>query len=82
VGENNRENDLDVNVIREKKLTNFRAAGSEDALRLVPPREMTLERALEWIDADELVEVTPTQVRVRKRVLQANRRPKKRKDSD
>ena len=77
VGENSREHDLDVNVIREKKLTNMRAAGSEDAMRLVPPHEMTLERALEWIDADELVEVTPTQIRVRKRILEANRRPKK-----
>ncbi|MBI5017660.1 MAG: translational GTPase TypA [Deltaproteobacteria bacterium] len=79
VGENARENDLDVNVIREKHLTNMRAAGSEEAMRLVPPHEMTLERALEWIDADELVEVTPTQIRVRKRVLEANRRPKKSK---
>ncbi len=77
IGENSRENDLDVNVTKEKKLTNMRAAGSDDALRLVPPREMTLERALEWIDADELVEVTPTQIRVRKRVLPANQRPKK-----
>ncbi|MHB8765828.1 MAG: translational GTPase TypA, partial [Deferrisomatales bacterium] len=77
VGENSRENDLDVNVTKEKKLTNMRASGSDDALRLVPPREMTLERALEWIDGDELVEVTPTQIRVRKRVLAANQRPKK-----
>jgi GTP-binding protein len=81
VGENSRGNDLDVNVTREKKLTNFRAAGSEDTLRLVPPREMTLERALEWIDGDEWVEVTPTQVRVRKLVLQGNRRPKMRQES-
>jgi GTP-binding protein len=77
VGENSRENDLDVNVTREKKLTNMRAAGADEALRLVPPREITLERALEWIDTDELVEVTPTQIRVRKRVLAANQRPKK-----
>ncbi len=59
VGENSRENDLDVNVIREKKLTNMRASGSDEALRLMPPHEMNLERALEWIDTDELVEVTP-----------------------
>ncbi|MBI5442994.1 MAG: translational GTPase TypA [Deltaproteobacteria bacterium] len=77
IGENSRENDLDVNVTKEKKLTNMRAAGSDDAMRLVPPREMTLERALEWIDGDELVEVTPTGIRVRKRTLEANRRPKK-----
>jgi GTP-binding protein len=79
VGENAKESDLDVNIIREKHLTNMRAAGSEEAMRLVPPHEMTLERALEWIDADELVEVTPTQIRVRKRILESNRRPKKSK---
>ena len=62
VGESTRDSDLDVNVTREKKLTNMRAAGSDEALRLAPPREMTLDRALEWIDADELVEVTPTAV--------------------
>jgi GTP-binding protein len=77
IGENARDNDLDVNITKEKKLTNMRAAGSEEAMRLIPPREMTLEHALEWIDGDELVEVTPTQIRVRKRILEANRRPKK-----
>jgi len=81
VGENNRDNDLDVNVTREKKLTNMRAAGADEALRLAPPREMTLDRALEWIDSDELVEVTPTAVRVRKQVLAANRRSSKRKSA-
>jgi GTP-binding protein len=79
VGESTRDADLDVNVTREKKLTNMRAAGADEALRLAPPREMTLDRGLEWIDADELVEVTPTAVRVRKRELPANRRSKKRK---
>ena len=79
VGESTRDSDLDVNVTREKKLTNMRAAGSDEALRLAPPREMTLDRALEWIDADELVEVTPTAVRVRKRVLPSNQRSNKRK---
>ncbi len=74
VGENNRPQDMDVNVTREKKLTNMRAAAADEALRLAPPRRMTLDRALEWIDDDELVEVTPTQIRVRKRVLPANRR--------
>jgi len=77
VGENSRENDLDVNVIREKKLTNMRAAGSDEALRLIPLRDMNLERALEWINTDELVEVTPKGIRVRKRVLAANMRPKR-----
>ena len=79
LGESTRDSDLDVNVTREKKLTNMRAAGSDEALRLAPPREMTLDRALEWIDADELVEVTPSAVRVRKRVLPNNQRSNKRK---
>jgi GTP-binding protein len=75
VGENARDNDLDVNVTREKKLTNMRAAGADEALRLAPPREMTLDRAIEWIDSDELVEITPSAIRVRKQVLRANQRP-------
>ena len=79
LGESTRDSDLDVNVTREKKLTNMRAAGSDEALRLAPPREMTLDRALEWIDADELVEITPGAVRVRKRVLPSNQRTNKRK---
>ena len=78
VGQYSRENDLVVNVTREKKLTNMRAAGSDEALRLAPARRMTLDRALEWIDADELVEVTPSQVRLRKRILRSNQRPRKR----
>ncbi len=82
VGENARDNDLDVNVTREKKLTNMRSSGADEALRLAPPREMTLDRALEWIDGDELAEVTPSAIRVRKRELVANRRPKTRKSSD
>jgi len=82
IGENSRDNDLDVHASREKKLTNVRAAGSDDALRLSPPREMTLEHALEWIDSDELVEVTPKSIRVRKKVLQANMRPKKYKSTE
>jgi len=77
VGENARDNDLDVNVTREKKLTNIRAAGADEALRLAPPRDMGLDRALEWMDVDELAEVTPTAVRVRKRTLAANRRPRR-----
>ncbi len=80
VGENARDSDMDVNVTREKKLTNMRAAGADEALRLAPPREMTLDHALEWIDGDELVEVTPTAIRVRKRVLPANQRPKGRRN--
>jgi len=77
VGESARSGDLDVNVTREKKLTNMRSSGADEALRLAPPRRMTLDLALEWIDNDELVEVTPTTIRIRKRVLKANQRPKK-----
>ncbi|HET9228649.1 MAG TPA: EF-Tu/IF-2/RF-3 family GTPase, partial [Thermoanaerobaculia bacterium] len=74
VGEHNRRNDLDVNITREKKLTNMRASGSDDTIRLVPPLVMNLEQALEFIREDELVEVTPATFRIRKRILQANRR--------
>lgn len=74
VGVNNKGHDLVVNAIREKKLTNMRAAGSDEAIQLVPPREMTLEFALEFIESDELVEVTPKNVRLRKRYLTENDR--------
>jgi GTP-binding protein len=78
IGENSRENDLDVNVVKEKKLTNMRASGSDDSMFLFPPRQMTLEQALEFIQDDELVEVTPQSIRLRKKVLEAGKRPKKR----
>jgi GTP-binding protein len=74
VGEHARESDLDVNITREKKLTNMRASSSEELVRLIPPRVMNLEQALEFIKEDELVEVTPRAIRLRKRILQANRR--------
>jgi GTP-binding protein len=77
IGEHNRENDLDVNPTREKKLTNIRAAGRDENVILTPPRVLTIDLALEWIDRDELVEVTPDAVRVRKRVLECNRRPRR-----
>lgn len=77
IGEHSRDNDLDVNAVREKKLTNMRASGSDDALRLVPYKVLTLEQAIEFIAEDELVEITPKSIRLRKRVLQANRRPKR-----
>src|SRR3989338_3296325 len=77
IGENSRENDLDVNVIKEKKLTNMRASGSDESLRLAPPRAMSLEQAIEFIKEDEVVEVTPKNIRIRKKMLEANRRPKK-----
>ena len=69
IGEHSRPNDLDVNPIKGKNLTNVRASGSDDAIKLVPPRNLNLERALEWIEEDELVEVTPINIRVRKRYL-------------
>jgi GTP-binding protein len=74
VGEHNRDNDLDVNVCREKKLTNIRAAGKDENILLTPVAPMTLERAIEFIRDDELVEVTPKSIRLRKTVLPANMR--------
>ncbi len=79
VGENNRDEDLDVNVCKEKHLSNMRASGSDEALVLTPPREMTLEFALEYIGPDELVEITPQNLRVRKRLLNPDDRRKARK---
>ena len=77
IGENARPADLDVNVTKEKKLTNMRSSTAEEALRLVPPRLLNLEQAIEFINDDELVEITPGSVRLRKEVLAANLRPKK-----
>ena len=77
VGEHSRDNDLDVNAVREKKLTNMRASSADDAIRLVPVKALNLEQAIEFIAEDELVEVTPKSLRLRKKILQANRRPKR-----
>jgi len=77
IGENARSVDLDVNAIKEKKLSNMRTTSADEAMRLVPVRDMSLERALEFIADDELIEVTPASIRLRKRVLKANERPKK-----
>src|SRR4030066_1218585 len=74
IGENSRENDLDVNVTKEKKLTNMRAANADEALQLIPARIMSLEQAIEFIKEDELVEVTPKSTRLRKKILEANKR--------
>jgi len=74
IGENNKGNDLVVNAIKEKKLTNMRASGSDDAIRLTPPKILTLELALEYIEDDELVEITPKSIRLRKKVLDENER--------
>jgi GTP-binding protein len=77
VGENSRPNDLDVNITREKKQTNMRASTADEAVRLIPPRLLSLEQAIEFINDDELVEVTPKFLRLRKKVLAANMRPRK-----
>jgi GTP-binding protein len=77
IGEHSRDNDLDVNVVREKKLTNMRASSADDAIRLVPFKPMNLEQSIEFIAEDELVEVTPKSLRLRKKILQANRRPRR-----
>jgi GTP-binding protein len=77
VGEHNRNNDLDVNAVREKKLTNIRAAGKDENTVLSPPKQLTIETGLEFIDQDELLEVTPDALRVRKKILEGNRRPRR-----
>jgi GTP-binding protein len=76
IGENAKDNDLDVNVVREKKLTNMRASTADEAIRLVPFRQLNLEQAIEFIAEDEFVEVTPKSLRLRKKTLAANRRKK------
>ena len=77
IGENSRDSDLDVNCVREKKLTNMRASTADDAIRLVPHRQLNLEQAIEFIAEDEFVEITPKTLRLRKKILQSNRRPRK-----
>ena len=77
IGENARVNDMDVNVTKEKKQTNMRASTADEAIRLIPPRVLSLEQAIEFINDDELVEVTPRSIRLRKRILAGNMRPKR-----
>ncbi|MCQ2646746.1 translational GTPase TypA [Helicobacter pylori] len=79
IGEHSRDNDLDVNPIKSKHLTNMRASGSDDAIKLIPPRTMVLERALEWIEEDEILEVTPLNLRIRKKILDPNMRKRAKK---
>lgn len=74
IGENARATDLDVNIVKEKKLTNMRASTSDEAIRLVPPRILNLEQAIEFIRDDEYVEITPKSIRLRKKILKANQR--------
>jgi GTP-binding protein len=82
VGENARASDMDVNITKEKKQTNMRASSADEAVRLIPARKMGLEQAIEFINDDELVEVTPKSIRLRKRVLASNMRPKRSVDLD
>lgn len=79
IGEHSRENDLDVNHIKAKHLTNMRASGSDEAIKLTPPRDLNLERALEWIEEDEILEVTPKNIRIRKKILDPTQRKRKSK---
>jgi len=74
IGEHSRENDLDVNPIKGKQLSNVRSSGADDAIKLIPPKELSLELALEWIEDDELVEITPQTIRIRKRELDPTKR--------
>ncbi len=76
IGENAKDTDLDVNAVREKKLTNMRASTADEAIRLVPFRQLNLEQAIEFIADDEFAEITPKFLRLRKKVLQSNRRKK------
>jgi GTP-binding protein len=80
IGENSRTADMDVNVCKEKKQTNMRASSADEAIRLIPPRKLGLEQAIEFINDDELVEVTPSAIRLRKRILASNMRPKASKE--
>ncbi len=80
IGENSRPSDMDVNVTKEKKQTNMRASSADEAIRLIPPRKLGLEQAIEFINDDELVEVTPSSIRLRKRILASNMRPKAAKE--
>ncbi|BCS35699.1 translational GTPase TypA [Luteitalea sp. TBR-22] len=77
IGENSRNNDLDVNVCKEKKQTNMRASSADEAIRIIPPRKLGLEGAIEFINDDELVEITPKSIRLRKKVLAQNQRPRR-----
>jgi GTP-binding protein len=81
IGEHSRGNDLEVNVLKGKQLTNIRAAGKDEAVRLTPPRKMSLEQAIAYIEEDELVEITPKSIRLRKRFLNPEDRKRARKQA-
>lgn len=74
VGESSRTEDIEVNVCKRKHMTNSRSSGADDALRLIPPREMTLEQALDYLSEDELAEITPSNIRIRKKILDPTQR--------
>jgi GTP-binding protein len=82
VGRTNDDKDVTVNIVKAKKLTNMRASGTDDTVRLPPAEEMSLERAIEFIEDDELVEITPKTIRLRKRYLDENERLRARKRGD
>jgi GTP-binding protein len=82
VGEHAKDNNLEVNITREKKLTNVRASGSDEAIRLVPVKPMSLEKAMEWIKDDELIEVTPKTIRLRCKELDPHKRKTSSRDAD
>jgi predicted membrane GTPase involved in stress response len=75
IGENSRQADMDVNITKEKKQTNMRSSGADEAIRLIPPKKLSLEQAIEFVNDDELVEITPKSIRLRKKILAANMRP-------
>ena len=79
IGEHNRDNDLEVNPLKGKKLTNIRASGNDEAVRLTPPTKLSLEQAIAYIDDDELVEVTPNHIRLRKQILTSVERKRSQK---
>ena len=80
IGESARPGDLDVNPLKGKALTNMRTSGTDEAVKLVTPRKITLESAMEWIEEDELIEITPLSVRIRKRSLDSNERKRNARD--
>ena len=82
IGENAKPDDLEVNPMKSKQLTNFRSTGKDDAIRLTPPKVMTLEQAIAYIDDDEMVEVTPKSIRLRKALLDPNERKKASRKGD
>ena len=82
IGENAKPDDLEVNPMKSKQLTNFRSTGKDDAIRLTPPRRMTLEQAIAYIDDDEMVEVTPKSIRLRKALLDPHERKKASRKKD